>query len=487
MDSSYLIQAILQCEQALEVEQNSPESWQAAFRNLGNLLQGMGQFNRAIVWHSLALESQPNLVEVYSQLGELYVIEENWSAALKSFETALQYQPNSVQIYSNLAQIHGQLQQREAEMECWYRATELNPNLVNSKGYYKLAKALEQKGKIDEAIVCYQRASQGEDALIAACYDLADIYLRRGKHEEAKALYQKILVAEPNEARAQYKLGTIHLKNQCFDEAITSFRQTIKSAPEFPWAYRDLVKTFLQLKKWDEAIATCYAIINLVEEYPWVYVQLGNALREKGRVADAAVNFQKACAARGWQECVDHDYFFIQDIFSYRIPQWETHLQPFLNRAGINIVEVGCYQGMSTCWLLDKILVHPTDRLICIEQNFDRKLRENIAKTGVESKTTLLEGDVHQSLASLPSNSFDLVNLQDKCKLADHIQQDATLAWELLKVGGILVFNDYGWSNPAYPKHQPKQGIDLFLDTIRDRWELIHRAPQAFQLIIRKK
>ena len=75
MDSSYLVQAILKCEQAVQLEPDEPKDWQTAFKNLGNLLQGIGQFERAIIWHSLALENQANLGDVYSQLGELYLLE----------------------------------------------------------------------------------------------------------------------------------------------------------------------------------------------------------------------------------------------------------------------------------------------------------------------------------------------------------------------------------------------------------------------------
>jgi tetratricopeptide (TPR) repeat protein len=485
VDSNYLIQAIAQCERAIARELDL-ESWQAACRNLGNLLQGMGRFDRAIVWHSWALEQQPNLVEVYAQLGELYILEENWSGAIELYRQALNYAPNSVQIHSNLAQLYGQLGQRDREMESWYKAAELNPNLVNPQGYYKLGKAFENKGKISEAIVCYQRASSGSSGLVAANYDLGEIWLRQGQLESAKSCYEKILAVEPNEARAQYKLGTIYLETKRFEEAIDCFRQTIKIAPEFPWAYRDLVKTFLLLQKWDEAIATCYAIINLVEAYPWVYVQLGNALREKGRIAEAAANFQKACSARGWQECSDKNYFFTQDIFSYRIPLWETYLQPRIEHGAIAALEVGSYQGMSTCWLLDKILTHPHSQLTCLDEAFERKFTENIAKTQVDLKVTCLSGEVSQSLAALQSKSFDLINLQDKRKLSDLVEQNTTLAWKLLKVGGLIVFNDYGWTNPAYPEQNPQLGIDRFLNSIAGQWELVHQAAQAYQFIVCK-
>ena len=483
--STYLAQAITQCEQAIKTSANNPEQWQAAFANLGNLLQGRAEFDRAIVWHSLALDHTLNLAEAYSQLGELHLLENNLTAALSSFENALEYLPNSARIYSALAQINGQLQRRDAEMEYWYKATQINPNLVNQQGYYKLAKALEQKGKITEAIACYEQATVGIKSAVPAFFDLGEIYQQQGKLEQAQAVYQKALEIEPTAAKAQYKLGTIYLQQRAFAEAIACFRLTIKHDPDFSWAYRDLVKTFLLTEKWDEAISTCYAIINLVEEYPWVYSHLGNALRAKGRLAEAAFNFQKACEQRGWDQCVAHNYFFSTDIFSHRIPLWSEQLESLKGQA-INALEVGCYQGMSSCWLLDRLLTHEASHLTCIDSQFADKFKENIIKTGAESKVSLCKGETHQKLAECTPNSFDLIHLQDRCKLIQHSETNAQLAWTLIKSGGLIIFAYYGWRNPQDPQQDPRAGIDRFLTSVKDQWQTVHLSPPTFQLIIRK-
>ncbi len=485
VNSSYLAQAIIQCERAIKTETNHPEQWQTAFRNLGNLLQGRGDFDRAIVWHSLTLESEVNLAEAYSQLGELQALEKNWLAALNLFETALQYLPDSPLIYSSLAQINGQLQRQDAEMECWYKATQLNPNLMNQQGYYKLARALERRGKMSEAIACYQQATAGGEGVVAAFFDLGEIYQRQGKLDQAQDIYQKILAAEPTEARAQYKLGTVYLQKGCFEQAIDCFRQTIKDAPDFPWAYRDLVKTFLILKRWDEAISTCYAILNLVEEYPWVYSHLGNALREKGRLSEAAVNFQKACEQRGWHQCVANNYFFTVDIFSHRISIWLDHLKPLIGQA-IKVLEVGCYQGMSSCWMLDRLLIEPTSQLTCIDRNFDPKFTENITKTGAAERVTFLEGDIFQLMSGCAANSFDLINLQNRVQSSQHSEKNTELAWKLVKPGGLIIFSHYGWHNPKSAPENQRVGIDQFLNSVTDQWQRVHLSVPIFQLIIRK-
>ncbi|BAU65044.1 TPR domain protein [Stanieria sp. NIES-3757] len=496
MNLNYLTQIIATCEAILHQEQFQPETWQQSCRDLGNVLQGLGRFDEAIVWHSLALESKPNLVEAYAQIGQLYARESQWQPAINCLKQALEYQPNSAQIYSALAQVYNQLGEQEAEMECWYQATQINPNLVNAGGYYKLAKAFYRRNKLDEAISCYQRAIEQSEAVVNQVtvgnnfephYELAEIWYGQRQLNQAASCYRQIVAQDPNQSRAHYKLGTIYLQQQQFEEAITEFRQTIQIEPEFQWGYRDLVKTLIQLQKWDEAIATCHAIINLVEEYPWVYVQLGNALREKERIAEAIASFQKACALKGWQECRRKDYSFTQDNFSYRISLWESCLQSLANQADIQVLEVGSHQGMSTCWLLDRILTHPSASLTCIDSSFERYFESNLDKTQARSKVTLIKGEIQQLLATLIPNTYDVVNLQDRCKLTTQIEQDAAYIWQLLKVGGIAIFNDYGWINSANPSQNPKLGIDRFLESVKNQWEIVSHAPQVYQLIIQKK
>jgi tetratricopeptide (TPR) repeat protein/predicted O-methyltransferase YrrM len=488
VNSNYLSNSINQCALAFaEAEtKDNPETWQSASRELGNLLQGIGRFDEAIFWHSVALDSQPDLGEIFFQIGVLYTKEEDLDQAIAYLHRALKYHPNAAPVNFNLAQLYGQLGKRDLEIKYWYQAIKIEPELVTPQGYYKLAKAFEQQKKFSEARLCYEQASNRGENLIAAHYDFAEICLQEKNLDQAINCYQKVINQDPQQAKAYYKIGTIYLQQKQYEAAIEQFRLTIKNAPEYPWAYRDLVKTFLLLEKWDEAIATCHAIINLVEEYPWVYVQLGNALREKGRITDTAAAFQKACALRGWSACLENDYYFTRDNFTYRIPLWQPQLEPLMAREGVKILEIGSYQGMSSCWLLDTVLTATSSQLICIDSRVESILKENLAKTKKQEQVTLLIGDTHQHLASFAPETFDVVSLQDKCKLINHVYQNARLTWQLLKVGGLAMFNDYGWRNPANPQQNPQQGIEQFLSEVKDEWELVHRSPQANQLVIRK-
>jgi tetratricopeptide (TPR) repeat protein/predicted O-methyltransferase YrrM len=486
VNSSYLIKSLAECETAFTEQQDKVEYCQKVCRDLGNLLQGMGRFDEAIVWHSFALDNQPNLVEVYAQIGRLYAQEDNWEKAVVAFNHALKLNPDAVYIYSNLAQIYGQLGQKSAEIECWYKAIEFEPEMINAQGYYKLGKAFEQYGKMDRAVLCLQRSCDRSKELFPAHYDLGEIWLRQGKLELAKARYQTILEQDSQQAKAHYKMGNIYFQEKQYQAAIEEFRQTIKIAPEYPWAYRDLVKTFLQLQKWDEAISTCHAIINLVQEFPWIYIQLGDALREKGRITEAIASFKTACVLRGWPQCRDRNYYFTRDTFSYRLTIWQPILEPIMGQQELKIIELGSYQGMSACWFLDNVLTHDSAHLICIEPQWEFKLQDNLQATGAMNKATLLTGTVAEHLPNLAANSFDVANLQDKRKSAESAFENTHAVWRLLKIGGLAIFNDYGWFNPESPEQNPQAGIDRFLNSINSQWELVTSSPQSFQLIVRK-
>ena len=56
------------CNQVLEIEPNFPPTC----KTLGNILQRMGEIDKAKDWYIKAINQQPNLAEAYANLGSLY-------------------------------------------------------------------------------------------------------------------------------------------------------------------------------------------------------------------------------------------------------------------------------------------------------------------------------------------------------------------------------------------------------------------------------
>lgn len=75
-------------------------------------------------------------------------------------------------------------------------------------------------------------------------------------------------------------------------------------------------------------------------------------------------------------------YKFTTDWFIENLPTWEQYLIHLANQPEINVLEIGSWEGMSACWLLDNILTHESSRITCID-TFEEALNTNLNMTTV--------------------------------------------------------------------------------------------------------
>jgi len=199
-------------------------------------------------------------------------------------------------------------------------------------------------------------------------------------------------------------------------------------------------------------------------------------------------------------------YKFTHDWINKNIKIWNKYLHQFINQP-IKALEVGSWEGRSTCWLLDKVLTNEMARITCVdtfEGCYDLKLlffkqnlyylddsyfraREskfdfNIKQSGAAYKVEKIVGNSHQVLPALPPLSYDLAYI-DGSHLASDVLLDAELTWRLLKLGGIIIFDDYDMTFDENPSQNTCIGIDTFLNCYSERIEIIHKS---HQVIIKK-
>jgi predicted O-methyltransferase YrrM len=201
---------------------------------------------------------------------------------------------------------------------------------------------------------------------------------------------------------------------------------------------------------------------------------------------------------------MDHIENFTQDWFAPNVENWTRWLAEYRGKPGVRCLEIGSFEGRSATWLLKNILTHETSTLDCYDlcqspwiERFEantRPWRHRIRMRCGQSFWTLreLEGE------------YDIIYID-----ADHspfgIMCDSVLTWPALKVGGILIFDDYLWlpadlapgggTGPEWsydtarqaiarhPMDAPKTGIDAFLAAMSGHYELIGHE---YQVAIRK-
>jgi predicted O-methyltransferase YrrM len=179
---------------------------------------------------------------------------------------------------------------------------------------------------------------------------------------------------------------------------------------------------------------------------------------------------------------------FTEDWLSHQLPVWENLLTPLAGKP-LKALEIGVFEGRSTVWLLNHVLTHPESILIWIDtfggsnehagkdlSGLEDRFRANTARFGKK-----VSGHVGRSQDVLRDlkGEFDLIYIDGSHEAAD-VLADAVLAWPLLKPGGLMGFDDYGWRVFPEPERRPAPAVDAFLTCMRGKFTEVHRGYQVW-------
>jgi predicted O-methyltransferase YrrM len=163
----------------------------------------------------------------------------------------------------------------------------------------------------------------------------------------------------------------------------------------------------------------------------------------------------------------------------------ERHFRKYLAHledTPCRLLEIGCYEGRATVWLLENIATHPDAAITCIDIAEQASLRQNILAARSPEKVRLEIGRSRNLLRLCPENSFDFVYVDGSHETVD-VLEDAVLSFRLLKRGGIMGFDDYKWKDRAFPSAIPKLAINAFLSIYRRKITVLMKD---YQVWIRK-
>ncbi len=149
---------------------------------------------------------------------------------------------------------------------------------------------------------------------------------------------------------------------------------------------------------------------------------------------------------------------FTADWTSHNFENWKQWLGHLVGVDGVQMAEIGSYEGRSALWFAENILTGAGARLWCIDTWTDadvyQRFRENTQHDDRiwrfrESSGILRNGS--------GAPVFDAVYID-----GDHsfrwAYRDAINAWPVLKSGGVMIFDDVGRYRTV------REATDLFMD-----------------------
>lgn len=182
---------------------------------------------------------------------------------------------------------------------------------------------------------------------------------------------------------------------------------------------------------------------------------------------------------------------FHDDWFSKSIPDWDRYLAHLKGKPNVQALEIGSWEGQSTCWLLENILTDPSSRITCIDtftgnpenivqphyKDVKWTFASNIRATGAEEKVELIEAPSQLALKLMKNDSCDFIYIDGSHDPKD-VLTDIVLSWGLLKHGGIMILDDYPLQIPKLGI-LPKRAIDAFYFVFKDDIIDLHTEWQA--------
>lgn len=193
---------------------------------------------------------------------------------------------------------------------------------------------------------------------------------------------------------------------------------------------------------------------------------------------------------------------FSQTWFDQNIPLWSVlfgdDMLGWAGKPGLQFLEIGCFEGRATRWLLEHVLTDPSSRILVVDtfQGNPEHASMGVDASGLHKRFMAnlapYQDRVHVNamtsvtfLRNLRQPMFDGIYL-DGSHQAHDVLTDAVLAWPLVKPGGVLIFDDYGWLY-RIPETgeliEPGKGIDAWLDAFDGQYELLHKG---YQVVVRK-
>jgi len=168
---------------------------------------------------------------------------------------------------------------------------------------------------------------------------------------------------------------------------------------------------------------------------------------------------------------------------------FRTYVYPVWAGKPIVYLELGIFEAMSLCWMMQRVLTHPESRAVGIDPwlqttKLDEATMEAVRQRAIHntqawrSRCTLIRGNsaevlrrmvTKQGYAGITPGSVDLC-MVDGGHHSLAVLDDTRLVYQLLKIGGQMICDDVENDRPK--QDHVKEGLALFLREVEGKMKL---------------
>jgi tetratricopeptide (TPR) repeat protein/serine/threonine protein kinase len=202
--------------------------------------------------------------------------------------------PNDFWLNTNLWHFFSIVQPPPLEEAYHFAAVAVALRPESPGAHLNLGLALQNKGRLDEAIAEYREAIRIKKDYAAAHGNLGTALSGKRKLAEADAEFREAVRLRPNEPRAHMNLGNNLHEQGKLTEAEAELRLALRLRPDYVTARYSLGRALVHQRKHAEAEVEYREVLRLRAGWPDAHLELGIALFEQRKYAEAAAQYWDA-------------------------------------------------------------------------------------------------------------------------------------------------------------------------------------------------
>ena len=277
------------CNRSVEIDPGIADTWQV----FGVAQAHLGKFADAKQSFRHALELDPEMREARGNLERLHTGGEDVDADIRRYEDACRQEPESLDLLINLAWAYRKADRIDEAVRCFDRASDIESTVAVVCG---LADALIAAGYPGEAE--YHLSAHLEmnpDDVVTRIY-YANQLLEQQKTIEAIGEFERALEVQPGSAEAHYGLGCARQVINDYPGASSAYRQAIKCNPEFIIAHMNLAARLIDAGEDEEGVAEFGKVLRLQPDSVQALLGMANYFLGQDEPQQAMEYLERAAA-----------------------------------------------------------------------------------------------------------------------------------------------------------------------------------------------
>jgi tetratricopeptide (TPR) repeat protein len=275
-------------------------------------------WDQAVQYYENALNVVPEneKIRILKRLGYCYDSLGRRQQSIEAYEAALRRDPNDVNLYYSLAELYRLTKNPEKYAYYLEKALELNPG--DKKSRIALIDHYETSNQFAREVKHLQYLVAENPKDLSLHKQLAKVYEKTGQKDQLLAEYERLAVLEPDSAVILFNLGVLRFDREKYEESATIFRKLTAKNPQDEDAHYYLFEIYRKLNDRESALKEAQRLIELnphnVDMYDFLFAELSESDQRDSLIPLLKTGIEQNPKAAQLHEYLGLIYFEKNDI-----------------------------------------------------------------------------------------------------------------------------------------------------------------------------